>query len=233
MNKISKKISVCCVLLTALFSVSQVEADVVYQINLSNLTSGGQYGNWGTVTLSQLTNAVKITVDTGAFESSRFAFNNANVLPDVGTISNVNWPTVTTGYTFQAAPPTAQFDGVGTYENDLASNPPTGSKWRNSPLSFTVSFSGLTIASFLEANTCDTGGCGNLAGAKSFFAVDLRDTTTNNTFFAAVAGTSPGTNPNPVVPIPAAAFFVGPALAFLGFGLNKKRGAVELNAMAA
>jgi protein with PEP-CTERM/exosortase system signal len=136
----------------------------------------GPQASFGTVTLTEV-DADTVTVDIVLFNGNKFVKTGFDGVVGFNLTGNqtLTVDNITTGFVLLQSGPYSQFDGFGTFEYVIdgtfkkgAGNAVPG------PLSFTVSGTGLTAASFLEYSIA--GG-----GDPAYFAVDIISGTNGNT----------------------------------------------------
>lgn len=145
------------------------------------------------------------------FGIQEFAFNVsvANTIADSGTVAG-QW-TLPAGWDGNVPPPPINEDGFGAFEVVVAG---TGGN-RQDPLVFSLNATGLTINDFAELST------GNPAQGGVFFAAHIAGFTAPGTPSDVTSAWFGGATP---VPVPAAIWLLGSALAAMGVtGRRKKR----------
>lgn len=190
-------------------------ASVSYYLNQSNENAALPDGNnYAVVTIDDNT-AGSITFTVAAlpaltglaplsnFGIQEFAFNvsAANAIADSGTVVG-QW-TLPAGWDGNVPTPPNNEDGFGAFEVAVAG---TGST-RQDPLVFSLNGTGLTIGDFAELST------GNPAQGGVFFAAHIAGFTAPDTPSNVTSAWFGGSTP---VPVPAAVWLLGSALAGMG-----------------
>jgi len=196
---------------TFLLSGSAFADSITY--TLSNDHCSGSCGTapFGTVTLSQDgANTVKVNVSLSAgdsFVSTGFSGSFAFDLIGNPHITVIN---LTSGWSLDSAyADSLHFDGFGDLNYALVCNTcgNGGSHPFSQPISFDVTATGLTPASFAELSTGSTG---------AYFVADILGTTGKT---GPVGATTPGT----VTPEPSALLLSGAGAILLGLGTFRRR----------
>jgi len=221
----------------ALLAGAGVRADVVYSLNQLNTT--GYTGPYGSVNVALTGTGIGTSTATITFT---YAQNGGNtyLFGDSGAVDmnvNGNFSVVTmtaTSLNSTFLTPTLANGGSGNTSSwgvfNLSINnvaPPNGANGaKGAAATETIKLTGgtwSTAANVLIANVK-----GYAVAAHTFVFAGLNPSGKDQTLYTGFSTTG-----GAAVPIPAALLFVGPALIGLGFIGRKKRGAVELSAMAA
>jgi hypothetical protein len=181
---------------------------------------GPQTGGFGSVKINDIgTNEVEVTVTL--FNGNKFVSTGAGfaLAYELSGVTQVTYSNVTTGFGSASTNPqpagSFMADGTGTFNYAVACTGcgPGGSSPLSGPLTFDITGTGLSTASFTtNSNT-----------PANFFSVDILSGTTGKTGDVDSESLT-------AVPLPAAAFLLGPVLGLGYFGVRRRKGRAPTSA---